>query len=159
MKLFKKHLLLIMINLLVVSFIFSEDQSGDEKKKAKFTVVPDHIVAISFDTGMAVYVGDFYRHLKRDKANVYSPALDIGISLFIIKYMGIQLSLGSGSVIHPESQPIEGTIIYMGIEPFLQYDWKYAFVKMYAGGGFQHTTMSLQWYSSAFFECGGGFGA
>ncbi len=132
--------------LFIVLFVFSETN--------KNSVIPDNIIDISINCGVGVYIGNFGVHLLHDGAYIVTPTLDIYISLFIIKYLGLQALLGSGCVIHPRSEPIEGTIIYTGIELFGEYDWKNIYLKVFAGGGFEHTTMLLQWYSSGFFECG-----
>ena len=121
-------------------------------------IIPDHMVDISIEAGIGVYTGDFYQHLINDGAYIISPIIDIDISLFIIKYLGLKASIGSSSVIHPRSQPIEGTIIYIGIGIFFQYDWKYAFINFFSNIGFQHPTMLLQWYASGYFDCGLNFG-
>ena len=135
----------------------TQEESNNSQKKY-FKIIPDYIIDIIVDAGVGAYIGDFYRHLINDGAYIITPILDIDISLFIIKYFGLKASVGSGSVIHPYFEPIEGTIIYMGLGIFFQYDWKYAFIKLSADTGFQHTTMLLQWYSSGYFECGTGFG-
>ena len=62
--------------------------------------------------------------------------------------------LSSGCVIHPRSQPIEGTIMYMAFELFSQYDWKYGFIKIFAGVGYEHATMLIWQYGSGFFAAG-----
>ena len=157
MKVYKKLFILLLFNIIFTSFIYTQNES-DNKQNKYFKIIPDHIIDITIDAGIGVYTGDFYNHLLNDGAYIVTPIIDIDISLFIIKYFGLKTSIGSGSVIHPYSQPIEGTIIYMGLGMFFQYDWKYAFIKIFSSAGFQHTTMLLQWYASGYFECGMGFG-
>ncbi len=157
MKIFKKFFLIHFLIFTTISFIFSQDQTNDSQSKF-YKIIPDHIVDITIDAGAGLYVGNFYKHLADDGAYVLTPVMDIYISIFIIKYFGAEVLVGSGSVIHPYSEPIEGTIIYMGIGLFFQYEWKYAYIKLFTNAGFQHTTMLLQWYASGYFESGFGFG-
>jgi len=141
----------LLIFLLVTHIFFSE-----EKKNYKF--ISDNILDISIEPGAGFYIGDFYNHLVKKGAYFSTPTLDIYLSVYFIKYFGIMAMVGSGCIIHPNSYPIEGTIIYMGLELFGQYDFKYIYLKGFTGAGFQHTTMLIQYYASAFFEAGLGFG-
>lgn len=145
-----KKTIIFLLFIFIISHIFAKPNFNK--------IIPDNIVDISIEGGGGVYLGDFLNHLQRDGAYIATPTLDLYISLFIIKYFGVQALIGTGTVIHPNSTPIEGTILYMGLELFGQYDWKYAFIKFFAGAGFEHTTMLLQWYASGFFEGGTGFG-
>ena len=149
----KKFLLLIFIFLSFLSF--SSDNSSD-KKIDKF--LSDNILDISIEPGAGFYVGDFYNHLVKKGAYFSTPTLDIYLSVYFLKYFGISAMVGSGCIIHPRSYPIEGTVIYMGLELFGQYDFKYLYLKIFSGAGFQHTTMLIQYYASAFFEVGTGLG-
>jgi hypothetical protein len=144
----KKIFLLAVILLFISILLYSQE---DQKK---FSVLPDNIVDISIEGGVGLYVGKFLDHLRNSGAYTLTPDLDLYVSLYFIKYFGIQAMLGSGCIIHKYSYPIEGTILYMALELFGQYDWKYAYMRMFAGAGFQHTTMLIQWYASGFFEGG-----
>ncbi len=141
---------LIFFLLLINLSLYSNDETSDRYSPIR----PTYLIDISINPGLGIYVGDFYNHLVRDGAYTMTPVFDLYVSLFFIKYFGIQALISSGCVIHPQSEPIEGTILYMGLELFGQYDFKYAYLKLLTGAGFQHTTMLLQWYSSAFFEVG-----
>ena len=157
MKVNKILFLLFFFNIIILYFTYTQDESDDHQNKF-FKITSDHIVDITINAGVGIYTGDFYKHLINDGAYIVTPIIDIDLSLFIIKYFGLKTSIGSGSVIHPYSQPIEGTIIYMGFGVFFQYEWEYAFINFFTNAGFQHTTMLLQWYASGYFECGTGFG-
>lgn len=157
MKILKKTALIFFLFLIMSFYIYSQDQSADTQNKF-YKIIPDHIVDITIDAGIGAYVGNFYKHLNDNGAYTATPIMDIYVSLFIIKYLGVEALIGSGCVIHPYSEPIEGTIIYMGLGLFFQYEWKYAYIKLFTNAGFQHTTMLLQWYASGYFESGFGFG-
>ena len=144
------------IRCLIIIFFFISTFSYSKPKCNK--IFPKNIIDISIEGGLGIYIGDYRQHLINDGAYTITPAIDLYISLFIIKYLGIQAMLGSGCIIHPYSQPVEGTVLYMALEFFAQYDWKYVFAKIFAGAGFEHTTMLIQWYASGFFECGTGLG-
>jgi hypothetical protein len=131
-------------------YLYADDETSD-----KYSFIrPNYLIDISINPGLGIYVGDFYDHLVKDGAYILTPVLDFYVSLFFIKYFGIQALISSGCVIHPYSEPIEGTILYMALELFGQYDFKYAYLKLFFGAGFQHTTMLLQYYASGFFEAG-----
>ncbi|OHD11278.1 MAG: hypothetical protein A2086_12825 [Spirochaetes bacterium GWD1_27_9] len=150
-----KKIIVILILINIFFTIYSQEKKEDKRNNK---LIAKNIVDISFEGGFGLYIGDFYQHLIRDGAFVVTPTLDLYISIYLIKYFGLQLMVGSGSVIHIDSKPIEGSIIYNGLEIFGQYDWKLVYIKIFAGAGFQHTTMLLQYYTSAFFEAGIGLG-
>lgn len=117
-------------------------------------IKPAYLIDFTIDAGCGVYLGEFKNHLNRDGTYWGTPVLDFYISFFIIRYFGIQIYIGSGCVIHPNSYPIEGTIIYNAIELFFQYEWNLIFLKIFSGAGFQHCTMLISYYASGFFETG-----
>ena len=141
-----KKIILFLFIVSINFFIYSESNGK--------SVIPDNIIDISINGGCGLYIGDFGVHLYNSGAYLATPTMDIYLSLFIIKYFGVLAVIGNGSVIHPASQPIEGNIFYLGMELFGIYDWKYAYMKIFSGAGYQNTTMLLQWYSSGFFEAG-----
>lgn len=118
------------------------------------SILPTNIVEFTLDFGLGTYVGDFRRRIEAVGTYTETPVLDLYVSLFIIKYFGFQALFSSGCVVHPHSKPIEGTILYMGIEIFAQYEYKYLYLKMFAGAGYEHATLLMTIYSSGFFECG-----
>lgn len=140
-----KKVLIILLFVFIPFFVHSQK---------KVDIVPDNILNITIDGGFGTFIGEFSAHLISDGAYIFTPVLDLYLSLFFIKYIGMQVLLSSSCIIHPNSQPIEGTIFHMGIEFFGQYDWKRIFIKLFTGAGFQHTTMLISWYASAFFEVG-----
>ncbi len=153
---------IIFLFLIAGTFFFARDLTSDDEvkvnKNKNYTFISENILDISIEPGAAFYVGDFYRHLVNSGAYTVTPSLDIYISVYLLKYFGITGILGSSCIIHPRSYPIEGTIFYMGIELFGQYDFKRLYLKIFSGAGFQHTTMLIQYYASAFFEAGFGLG-
>ena len=70
----------------------------------------------------------------------------------------MQAMFSSGCVIHPRSTDPEGTMLYMAIECFGIYEWRYVYLKAFAGVGYEHPTWLLQKYASGFFEAGAGVG-
>lgn len=141
----------IIILLLISNLFFARDKVLDK-------IISDNILDISIEAGAGLYIGDFYEHLKKKGAYVVTPALDVYLSIYFLKYFGIMAMAGSGCIIHPNSYPIEGTLLYMGLDLFGQYDFKHCYIKAFAGAGFEHPTMFLQYYASAFFEAGTGVG-
>ncbi len=138
-----------------------KDQDREKEKKSVKSkpvmssfIRPEYLIDVAVDAGFGSYLGRFHRHIIDEGAIPYTPVLDLVVSIYIIKYFGVQVLISSGCIIHPRSQPIEGTVLYMGLEFFGQYEWKYGFVKLFTGAGFQHTTMLIQWYSSGFIEVG-----
>lgn len=140
-----KRVLFIVFILYSIVFIFPNEKNS---------IFSDYIVDFTIDAGCGIYLGEFRSHLDKERAYWATPVLDFYISFFIIKYFGLQIYIGSGSVIHPQSFPIEGTIIYNGIEIFFQYEWDLIFIKIFSGAGFQHCTMLISYYASGFFELG-----
>lgn len=119
---------------------------------------PTHILDITIEPGAGVYIGTFYQTLREKGAYIATPTFDLYLSLFIIRYFGMQAMFSSGCVIHPRSTEPEGTMLYMAIECFGLYEWKYAYLKAFAGVGYEHPTWRLQKYASGFFEAGAGVG-
>jgi hypothetical protein len=119
---------------------------------------PNHILDITIEPGAGVYVGKFYQTLREKGAYIATPTFDLYLSLFIIRYFGMQALLSSGCVIHPYSTEPEGTMLYMAIECFGIYEWKYVYLKAFAGVGYEHPTWFLSKYASGFFEGGAGIG-
>ena len=162
----KKLLLFIIFFCLPISF-FALDNTTDninlkQKKLDLFwqsKLRPAHILDITIEPGIGIYLGLFREHLQKDGAYIVTPTFDLYLSLYIIKYFGFQAMISSGCVIHPKSTPIEGTILYMAIECFGIYEWKYIFLKAFAGVGYEHPTWLMQQYASGFFEGGATIGA
>lgn len=140
--------------LFLIIIIISAAQILQPNESVLNSILPTNIVEFTLDFGLGTYVGDFRRRIEAVGTYTETPVLDLYVSLFIIKYFGLQAFFSSGSVIHPYSKPIEGTILYMGIEIFAQYEYRYLYLKMFAGAGYEHATLLLTIYSSGFFECG-----
>jgi len=138
---------------LIVIYVSSAQALQSKDGKLNF-ILPDNIVEITLDLGLGTYLGDFRRNIEAVGTYTETPVLDLYVSLFIIKYFGLQVFFSSGCVIHPYSKPIEGTILYMGVEIFGQYEYKYLYLKLFAGAGYEHATLLMTIYSSGFFECG-----
>jgi len=138
----------------VIIICISSAQALHPKDNEPNFILPNNIVEFTLDFGLGTYLGDFRRHIEAVGTYTETPVLDIYVSLFIIKYFGLQVFFSSGCVIHPYSKPIEGTILYMGVETFAQYEYKYLYLKLFAGAGYEHATLLLTIYSSGFFECG-----
>jgi hypothetical protein len=156
MKMLIRTILLVLLLLSCSDFSLNADDTTADSTSPPW--IPENIIEITTDFGLGIYTGDFYDHLVREGAYILTPVLDLYVSFFIIRWMGIQVLISSGTVIHPASTPIEGTLLYMGVELFGRYDWKRIYIKGFAGAGFQHTTMLLSVYASAFFEGGLGVG-
>lgn len=146
-----KKKVLILFLLFFISFLFSEELKYNK-------ILPLYLLDFTIDAGCGIYLGNFKEHLDKEGAYWATPVFDFYISFFIIKYFGIQVYIGNGSVIHPRSYPIEGTILYHALELFYQYEWKLIFIKIFSGAGFQHCTMLISYYASGFFEFGTGVG-
>ncbi len=119
---------------------------------------PNTLVDITVEPGVGIYIGTFRRTLEQLGAYILTPVFDVYLSLYILRYFGMQAMFGSGCVIHPQSTAPEGTMLYMAIECFGLYEWKYAYLKAFAGVGYEHPTWHLQKYASGFFEAGAGVG-
>ena len=116
------------------------------------------VMEIQTDLGMGFYLGSFRAHLSTDGAYTLTPTLDLYLAPYICRHFGFQVYLGGGTVIHPQSEPIEGVIFYYGIGPFFIWDWGRFHIKIFGEAGYQNPNMSLQWYGSGFFEIGGSAG-
>lgn len=104
----------------------------------------------AMEVGGAGFVGEFRQHLKRDGAKLAGLQYDFSLEIPITEYFGVRTNVGSGCVIHSDSKPIEGTILYVGPEAYGRYAWDKSFVKAGVGTGFQHTTMLIWVYGSAY---------
>ncbi|MCG8570179.1 MAG: hypothetical protein MJB14_08570 [Spirochaetes bacterium] len=123
---------------------------GLEKSK----IFSDKIVDLSIESGAGIYCGPFGQHLFNDGAYLVTPLLDFTVSFYILKYFGLLCEINSGCIIHPYSEPIEGTILYTILDLFFHYDFKHLFLRIFVGAGIQHTTMLIQWYASGVFSTG-----
>lgn len=137
----------------IVIYISSTQALRPKDNEPNF-ILPNNIVEFTLDFGLGTYLGDFRRHIEAVGTYTETPVLDLYVSLFIIRYFGLQVFFSSGCVIHQYSKPIEGTILYMGVETFAQYEYKYLYLKLFAGAGYEHATLLLTIYSSGFLECG-----
>jgi len=106
------------------------------------------------DAGGAAFLGDFREHLERSYALTNSPVLEGTLLIYPGDHWGLGLLLGSMTVIHLQSEPIEGIIRYQ--ELLLEYSWgKEPFNAMvYSAVGFQDPGMSLEWYGSGVADLG-----
>ena len=119
---------------------------------------PQHILDITIEPGVGIYIGTFRKTLEQEGAYILTPVFDVYLSLYILRYFGMQAMFSSGCVIHPRSAYPEGTMLYMAIECFGIYEWRYVYLKAFAGVGYEHPTWRLQEYASGFFEAGAGVG-
>ena len=131
---------------------------ADEQTVWQKYLRPNYIVDITVEPGIGIYIGKFYNTLKSAGAYILTPVFDVYLSLYILRYFGMQVMFSSGCVIHPRSTEPEGTMLYMGIECFGIYEWRYVYLKAFAGVGYEHPTWRLQNYASGFFEAGAGVG-
>ncbi|HPS59500.1 MAG TPA: hypothetical protein PK514_15475 [Spirochaetota bacterium] len=147
----KIKLFILLLAMILPADLFSMAQEPDTLPR-----VPSF--SFSIETGLAVFTGKFRDHLEHDGADEQSPSLDMSFSIFIFNNCGLQGVFANQSVIHPQSKPIEGTIHLEILELFYQREFGRHLLKCYAGIGFQHTTMLLQYYSSGLIEFGGTYG-
>lgn len=133
----------------ILLLFFSSIIYGNENKPS---------LELSIDIGCGLYVGSFLDHLQTDGAYTATPILDAYFSTYFTNYLGLQIQIGAGSVIHPLSEPMEGVILYLGVGPFYKLQLDNFFLKVWADFGYQHPTMTLQWYGSGFTEIGLGGG-
>lgn len=131
---------------------------NDEQTVWQKHLRPNHIVDITVEPGVGIYIGTFRRTLEQLGAYILTPVFDVYLSLYILRYFGMQAMFSSGCVIHPRSTEPEGTMLYMAIECFGIYEWRYVYLKAFAGVGYEHPTWLLQKYASGFFEAGAGVG-
>lgn len=143
----KRKLLLLLI-LFTCTLLSLQAETNRADYKAPY------LLEITVEPGIGGYIGNFGSYLFKKKAYFFTPALDLYLSFNIFNFFGLQLMLGSGCVIHPNSEPIEGTIVYMAIEPYFKVEIDEFMIKFFSGIGFEHTTMLIQYYSSAFCEAG-----
>ena len=114
----------------------------------------EKIMEIQFGLGSGFYLGSFRDHLKTDGAYTATPVLDLYFSPYLHKNFGFSFYLGTGAVIHPQSKPIEGVILYIGTGPFYTWSKGRFHMRFTVLAGYQHPGMSLQWYGSGFFGLG-----
>ena len=100
------------------------------------------------ETGCGFYTGSFLEHLKADRALLITPTIDCYMAACMTPALGLHFHTGTGSVIHLESEPMEGIILYQSIGPFLRWTHGRYRVAGWVDTGFQMPDMSLEWYGS-----------
>lgn len=134
----------IILILFIIPFALSAQVMNFDKASLQFQV----------DVGMGSFLGDFREHLEKSYALTYSPVLEGTLLIYPGDHWGLGLLMGSMTVIHFQSEPIEGIIRYQ--ELMLEYSWGEGPVQamVYSAVGFQDPGMSLEWYGSGVADLG-----
>jgi len=135
----------------VLILAFGQKVTAEETSASK---LPPAV--LSLEIGAGSWLGDFRSHLDRDGAYTMTPALDFTLRIPLDKTWGIEGLLGSACVVHPQSEPVEGTFFYQGLGLFLAFPCEAWSFRVGAGAGFEHATLLLGTYSSGYAEASAG---
>lgn len=106
------------------------------------------------DAGYGAFLGNFRDHLQQSGAYSSTPVLEGSLLIYPGEHWGLGMLLGSMTVIHPQSEPIEGIIRYQELLLEYRLDKGAFWGLLYAGAGFQDPGMTLQWYGSGVADFG-----
>jgi len=106
------------------------------------------VASLSIELGGGAWLGDFRDHLDRDGAYLATPTLDFVARFPFNEYAGIEAIIGSACVIHPYSEPIDGSFIYQEAGLYAGITLGRSFAWISAEAGFEHGTLLVTQYSS-----------
>lgn len=113
------------------------------------------VVDLNGDVGGTFYIGNFSEFLEDTGAYTAAPFLGFSGDFYLFRYGGIRLSIASTTVIHPESEPVEGILSYQGFGLFVSLFPLPFQGKIYANIGFQQATMLVEAFNSGYYSFGG----
>ncbi len=107
----------------------------------------------SVELGGGRWIADFGEHLEREGAYLGTPSLDMALFIPLGKHLGVEALIGSACVIHPYSEPIDGSFIYQQAGLWTCFELGQARAWIAAEAGFEHGSLRVAEYSSGVAGC------
>jgi hypothetical protein len=104
--------------------------------------------SLSIEMGGGAWLGDFREHLDRDGAYLFTPSLDFSARFPISRSFGLEALIGSASVIHRYSKPIDGSFFYQQVGLYAGFPLGAGYAWLAGEAGFEHGTLVVTQYSS-----------